>query len=255
MSHRPISLHTKFPVILHHSPRTWFGFDIAAYFNLWCREMFRFECQQYVYVACCRLYYFYMSLIYGEYLVNVYFGNIPHSFIAHFTLHSAEKICIEFSASYPLTTFRIPQNGLGCFRYMMVSVQRGGQFRYMTTSVHMRSFSVHVFFVVRLRYMWSTISVSRYRYIASCLFMLKVCKCWMDVWSVMLNFLMCNCTFFSSVDIKHWYWSPPADHRPNQRQQKLNKHVTSVVQVYVGLSDVSWKGAARLPHRSAHCEC
>jgi len=45
----------------------------------------------YVYVACCRLYYFYMSLIYGEYLVNVYFSNIPHSFIPHFTLHSAEK--------------------------------------------------------------------------------------------------------------------------------------------------------------------
>ena len=161
-----------------------------------------------------------------------------------------KKIRIEFSANYPLTSFRIPQNGLGRFRYMTVSVQRSGQFRYMTTSVHMRSISVHAFFVVRLRYIRSTISVSRYRSIASCLFMLKVCKCWMDVWSVMLNFLMCNCTFFSSVDIKLWYWSPPADHRPNQRQQKLNKHFTSDVQVY--LTEASWKGAARLPHRSAH---
>ena len=65
----------------------------------------------YVYVACCRLDYFYMSLIYGEYLVNVQFGNIPHTFIPHFTLHSAEKkIRIEFSANYPLTTFRNPHS-------------------------------------------------------------------------------------------------------------------------------------------------
>jgi len=45
-----------------------------------------------------------MSLIYDKYLVNVHFGNILHSFIPHFTLHSAEKIRIEFSANYPLTT-------------------------------------------------------------------------------------------------------------------------------------------------------
>ena len=51
-----------------------------------------------------------MSLIYGEYLVNVHFSDIPHTFIPHFTLHSAEKIRIEFSANYPLTTFRIPQS-------------------------------------------------------------------------------------------------------------------------------------------------
>jgi len=38
--------------------------------------------------------------------------------------------------------------GLGRFRYMAVLVQRGGQYRYVTTSVHMRSISVHVFFVV-----------------------------------------------------------------------------------------------------------
>jgi len=52
-----------------------------------------------------------MSLIYGEYLANVHFGDIPHTFIPHFTLHSAEKkIRIEFSANYPLTTFRIPRS-------------------------------------------------------------------------------------------------------------------------------------------------
>ena len=52
--------------------------------------------------------------------------------------------------------------GLRRFQYMTVSVQRGGHFRYMTTSVHMRSISVHVFFAVRLRYMRSTISVHNY---------------------------------------------------------------------------------------------
>ena len=40
--------------ILHYSPRsylltTWFGFVIAAYFNLWCRGMFCFVCQQYMF--------------------------------------------------------------------------------------------------------------------------------------------------------------------------------------------------------------
>jgi len=55
----------------------------------------------YVYVACYGLYYSYMSVIYGEYLVNVHFGNVLHSFIPHFTLHSAEKIRIKFSANYP----------------------------------------------------------------------------------------------------------------------------------------------------------
>jgi len=51
-----------------------------------------------------------MSLTYGEYLVNVHFSDILHTFILHFTLHSAEKIRIEFSATYPLTTFRNPHS-------------------------------------------------------------------------------------------------------------------------------------------------
>jgi len=73
-------------------------------------------------------------------------------------------------------------SGLGRFRYMTVLVQRSGQFRYVMTSVHMRSISVHVFFVVRLQYMRSTISVHHYVDIGTlqenvCLFMLKVCKC------------------------------------------------------------------------------
>jgi len=63
----------------------------------------------YVYVACCGSHYFYkMSLISGEYLVNVHYGDIPHTFIMHFPLHSAEKIHVKFSANYPLTTFHIP---------------------------------------------------------------------------------------------------------------------------------------------------
>jgi len=32
-----------------------------------------------------------MSPIYSEYLVNVHFYDIPHTFIPHFTFHSAEK--------------------------------------------------------------------------------------------------------------------------------------------------------------------
>ena len=63
---------------------------------------------------------------------------------------------------YPEYVYDLVFCGLRRFRYMTVSVQRGGQFRYMTTSVHMRSISVHVFFVVRLRYMRSTISVHHY---------------------------------------------------------------------------------------------
>jgi len=50
------------------------------------------------------------SLIYGEYLANVHFNDIPHTIIPHFTLHSTEKIRIEFSATYRLTTFRIPRS-------------------------------------------------------------------------------------------------------------------------------------------------
>jgi len=62
----------------------------------------------YVYVACCRLYYFYLSVIYGAYLVNVHFGNIPHSFIPHFTLHSAEKSASNFPQ---ITLDNFPQLG------------------------------------------------------------------------------------------------------------------------------------------------
>ena len=67
----------------------------------------------YVYVACCRLpvYYFYMSLIYGACLVNVHFGNIPHSFIPYtLPFIPQKKIRIQFSANYPLTTFRNPHS-------------------------------------------------------------------------------------------------------------------------------------------------
>ena len=84
---------------------TWFGFDMAVYFDLRCRRMVP---AVYVDVACCRSYYFYiMSLISGEYWnINVHIRDILvlHTFIPHCTLHSAEKICIKFSANYPLTT-------------------------------------------------------------------------------------------------------------------------------------------------------
>jgi len=62
----------------------------------------------YVYVACCRLYYFYMSLIHGVCLVNVHFGDILHTFIPQFTLHSTEKIRSRFSTitTWQLSAFR-----------------------------------------------------------------------------------------------------------------------------------------------------
>jgi len=88
-------------------------------------------------------------------------------------------------------------------------------------------------------------SLSRFLFYAEGLQMLNGCLvCYVKL-------LMCNWTFFFTVDIKHW--SPPTNQRANQHQQKLNKHVTSDVQVYV--SEASWKGAACLPHHSAHCEC
>jgi len=59
-------------------------------------------------------------------------------------------------------------HGLGRFRYMTVSVQRGGQFRYMPTSVHMRSILVRVFCSttsVHVKYHIGT-SLCRVQYIA-----------------------------------------------------------------------------------------
>ena len=113
--------------------------------------------------------------------------------------------------------------GLGRFRYMTVSVQRGGQFRYMTTSVHMRSISAHVFrstTSVHAKYRFGT-SLSRYQYTASCLFILKVCKCQMDVWSVMLNFLCAVERSFSrsTSNIDHL--------RPIRERINVNKNWTN----------------------------
>jgi len=120
----------------------------------------------------------------------------------------------------------------------------------MTTSVHGRSISVRVFVVwfrymrVPFRYIIKSISV----HCKLSFIMLKVCKCWMDVWSVMLNFLCATERFFT-VDIKHW--SPPADQTVNQYQQKSNKHVTSDVQVYV--TEASWNPKGRRAPASSHC--
>jgi len=66
--------------------------------SLWMPEI-------YVYVACCRLCYFYVSLIYSEYLANVDFDDIPHTFIPHFTIHSAEKNLHWIFCKLPLDNF------------------------------------------------------------------------------------------------------------------------------------------------------
>jgi len=55
---------------------------------------------------------------------------------------------------------------------MSISVQIGGQYRYMTTSVHMRSISVHVIFVVQFRYIIMSISVCE----QYCSWMLNLCR-------------------------------------------------------------------------------
>jgi len=89
------------------------------------------------------------------------------------------------------------------------------------------------FFVLRLRYMWSTISVHHYVDIGSlqeniCLFyaeglqMLNVCLV------SYVKLLMCNWTsFFTTSNIDHRW--------PIRERINVNKHVAS---------DVSWKGAA-----------
>ena len=80
--------------------------------------MFRFGCQQYVYVVCCRLLLLGLcvSLIYGEYVVNVHFGDIPHTSIPHFTFIPQKnphrifrKLPLDnfaHSAKYPFTSYR-----------------------------------------------------------------------------------------------------------------------------------------------------
>jgi len=68
-------------------------------------------------------------------------------------------MCSHFGLTYFLTACYF---GLGHSQYMPISVQRGGQFRYVTTSVHTRSISVHVSFGTRLRYIITTISVTIY---------------------------------------------------------------------------------------------
>jgi len=47
----------------------------------------------------------YMSLIYGDYFVNVHFSDIPHAFIPHFTLHSAEKNPHRIFRKLPVDNF------------------------------------------------------------------------------------------------------------------------------------------------------
>jgi len=68
----------------------------------------------------------FIYLVYGEYLGNTHFGDILHTFIPHFTLHSAEKLHIEFSANYPSTTFRIPRSAKYPFSYTNTAHGGGG---------------------------------------------------------------------------------------------------------------------------------
>jgi len=106
--------------ILRHSQRsciltTWFGFDIAEYFNLWCRRMFRFGCQQYMFTLHVVDHItFHISLIYGEYLVNVHFSDIPHAFIPHYPSFQRKNLHRIFCKlpldNFPHSTFCIPQN-------------------------------------------------------------------------------------------------------------------------------------------------
>ena len=77
----------------------------------------------YVHVACCQLYYCsVVSLIYGKYLANVYFGDIPHTFILHFTLHSAEKNPNRIFRKLLLDNFHIPRSAKYPFPMLPTSV-------------------------------------------------------------------------------------------------------------------------------------
>ena len=89
----------------------WYSRD----FYLWCRWMFGFGCQQYMFTLDVVDYVTFICLIYGEYLVNVHFSDIPHTFIPQFTLHSAEKNPHQIFRKLPVDNFphsaiRIPQN-------------------------------------------------------------------------------------------------------------------------------------------------
>jgi len=65
-------------------------------------------------------------------------------------------------------------------------------------------------------------------------FMLKICKCWMDVWFVMLNFL-CAIERSFSRSLSN------TDHRSPIRE-RINVNKKSDVQVYI--TEASWKGPA-----------
>jgi len=105
------------------------------------------------------------------------------------------------------------------------------EFRYMcfcsTTSVHVKYHS--------------GTSLCRYRYIAREHLSFL---CWRSANAECMlvcyvKLLMCNWTFF--------FTTSTIDHRwPIRERINVNKHVAS---------DVSWKGAARLSHRSAQWEC
>jgi len=63
----------------------------------------------YVYVACCRLYYFYVSLIYGEYLANVHFRMLSFRALPFIP---QKKSASNFPQITPwqLPAFSVPQN-------------------------------------------------------------------------------------------------------------------------------------------------
>jgi len=61
----------------------------------------RFGCQQYMFTLHVVHNYFYVSVIYGEYLANVHFGDIPHTFIPHFTFIPQTKSALNFPQITP----------------------------------------------------------------------------------------------------------------------------------------------------------
>jgi len=100
------------------------------------------------------------------------------------------------------------------------------------------------FFIVRLQYMRSTISVHYYVDIGTlqenvCLFYVEGLQMLNARLVCYVKLLMCNWTFFITTS--------NIDHRWRIRERiNVKKYVTS---------DISWKGAVHLPHHSAHWEC
>ena len=95
---------------------TWFGFDIAVYFNMWCRQMFRFGCQQYMFTTLrCMLWIILLLFISNLWQIFSKCSFRRYSTYFHSTLYPSFRRKIS-ALNFPqitrsqLSAFRVPQN-------------------------------------------------------------------------------------------------------------------------------------------------